>query len=149
MSSSDTALISLIRRALLAILVIGLIGTEAELFLLKHVDGFWQLVPVILVALTLLLAAWCGIAPGPASLATLRVVMGLFLIAGAVGVVQHFLGNIGYEKESNPGLAGVELYKASAMGATPLLAPGIMLQLGFVGLLYAFRHPASSRNEQI
>jgi hypothetical protein len=31
------------------------------------------------------------------------------------------------------------------MGATPLLAPGIMLQLGLVGLLFTFRHPALAR----
>ena len=24
----------------------------------------------------------------------------------------------------------------------PVLAPGVMVQLGFVGLLYAYRHPA-------
>ena len=131
-----------VRKALLAILFLGLIGTEVELFLLKHTDGFWQLVPVILVALTILLAAWAGIAPSRASLATLRVVMAALLVSGIIGIVQHFTGNVGYERESNPGLGGMELYGAAAMGSTPLLAPGVMLQLGLVGLLYTLRHPA-------
>src|SRR5690349_16614830 len=129
------------RRALLAILAFGLVGIEVELFLLKHTDGFWQLVPVVLVGVTLLIVAWTWLQPGPASLGTLRLVMGVFLITGIVGVVQHFTGNIGYEKESNPGLAGAELYKAAAMGSTPLLAPGVMLQLGLIGLLYTYKHP--------
>ena len=135
------------RRALLAILALGLVGTEVELFLLKHTDGFWQLVPVVLVGGTLVITLWAWLAPGSASLGTLRVVMSVFLITGIVGVVQHFTGNIGYEKESNPGLAGAELYKAAAMGSTPLLAPGVMLQLGLIGLLYTYKHPALTRTE--
>jgi hypothetical protein len=73
--------------------------------------------------------------------------MGVFLISGIVGTAQHFTGNVGYEKESNPGLAGAELYKLAAMGSTPLLAPGVMLQLGLIGLLYTYRHPALTRTE--
>lgn len=140
--SSDTALVSFIRRALLAILVLGLVGTEIELFLLQHTDGFWQLVPVIVVGAALAVVLWCAVSPSAAALATLRTTMGVFMIAGIVGVIQHFTGNIGYEKESNPGLSGAELYRLAAMGSTPLLAPGVMLQLGLVGLLYAFRHPS-------
>ena len=136
-----------IRKALLAILALGLAGTEVELFLLRHTDGFWQLVPVVLVGLTLLLAGWCALRPGPAAITTLRVVMGVFLIAGAVGVYQHFTGNVGYEQESNPGLGGAALYKAALMGSTPMLAPGVMLQLGLIGLLFTFRHPALSRTD--
>ena len=136
-----------IRRALLAILALGLVGTEIELFLLKHTEGFWQLVPVFLVGASLFVALWVWLKPGPLSIGTLRVVMGVFLISGIVGTVQHFTGNVGYEKESNPGLAGAELYKLAAMGSTPLLAPGVMLQLGLIGLLYTYRHPALIRQE--
>jgi hypothetical protein len=145
--SNDTALISFIRKALAAILIFGLVGTEVELFLLKHTDGFWQLVPVALVGASVVLAVWSAVRPGPASLGILRVVMGVLLIVGFVGVYQHFTGNVGYEKESNPGLEGSELYKAATMGSTPLLAPGVMLQLGLIGLLYVYRHPAFHRKE--
>lgn len=145
--SNDTALVVFIRRALAAILIFGLVGTEFELVLLKHTDGFWQLVPVVLVGLTLVLAVWATIAPGRASLGILQIVMSVFLVVGIVGVYQHLTGNIAYEKESNPGLAGAELYKAAMMGSTPLLAPGVLLQLGLIGLLYTYRHPALTRIE--
>lgn len=141
-SSTDT----LTRRALLAILLVGLIGTEIELLLLKHTDGFWQLVPVGLLGLTLILAVWCGARPGRPALRALQAVMVLFLVSGGVGIIQHMLGNLRDEAESNPGLGGRGLYAAAAMGATPLLAPGIMLQLGLVGLLFTFRHPALARS---
>jgi hypothetical protein len=145
--SNDTALLPFVRRALAAILLFGLVGIEVELFLLKHTDGFWQLVPVVLVAATLIVAIVAAVKPSPASLGILRILMGVFLVVGIVGVYQHFAGNVGYEKESNPGLAGAELYKAAAMGSTPLLAPGVMLQLGLIGLLYTYRHPALTRKE--
>ena len=130
------------RNALLAILVLGLVGTEVELFLLKHTEGFWQIVPLAAIGIALIVVVWCAVSPSTKSLGALRLIMTVFLIAGTIGVVQHFTGNIGYERESNPGLAGAELYKAAAMGSTPLLAPGVMLQLALIGLLYAFRHPA-------
>jgi len=145
--SNDTALLPFLRRALAAVLIFGLVGTEVELFLLKHTDGFWQLVPVVLVGLTLFLATWAAVSPSPGSLGILRMVMGVFVLTGLAGLTLHFTGNVGYEKESNPGLGGVELYKAALMGSTPLLAPGVMMQLGFIGLLYTYRHPALTRQE--
>ena len=141
----EPADLSFLRKSLAAILIFGLVGTEVELVLLKHTDGFWQLVPVVLVGLTLVLAVWATIAPGRASLGILQIVMSVFLVVGIVGVYQHLTGNIAYEKESNPGLAGAELYKAALMGSTPLLAPGVLLQLGLIGLLYTHRHPAHTR----
>lgn len=148
MPPPDSTHLIFVRRALLAILALGLVGTEVELFLLKHTEGFWQWVPIVAVGVALGVVVWCAIRPATASLRTLQLMMGTFLLAGVIGVVQHFLGNVTYEKESNPGLAGLELYRGSAMGATPLLAPGIMLQLGLVGLLFAFRHPALLSNNE-
>jgi hypothetical protein len=86
------------------------------------------------------LSAW---RPSPGNIAAFRAVMALFIVSGCVGVVQHFLGNIDYARDSNPSLAGLELYKEALVGATPALAPGTMVQLGLVGLLFAYRHPAA------
>ena len=130
-----------LRRALLVMLVLGSAGTVLELLLLKHTDGVWQLIPLVLNGLTLLVLAWFGIARSPASLRALQATMLLCLASGGVGVVQHFLGNIVYASESNPSLAGRELYLEAIMGSTPTLAPGMMVQLALIGLAFAFRHP--------
>ena len=135
----------IIRAALLAILVIGLVGTEVELLLLKHVDGFWQLVPVVLIGGGLVVTAWFALEKSARSLRALQGTMLVFAASGALGVVQHFLGNIDYARDSNPSLAGSELYREAVMGSTPTLAPGTMVQLGLVGLVFAFRHPALRR----
>ena len=44
----------------------------------------------------------------------------------------------------NPSATRRELIWESLTGAMPLLAPGTMVQLGVVGLLYTFRHPIFS-----
>ena len=136
--TSAQPLIAVVRRSLLAILTIGLIGTEIELFLLKHTDGFWQIVPLGLVGAGIVVVAWCAFTDNSASLRVLDVVMIAFIASGAAGVVLHFKGNIEWERERTPGISGSPLVRQALMGATPTLAPGTMLQLGLVGLIYSY-----------
>lgn len=132
------------RRVLLAILLLGLLGSEIELLLLKHTDGFWQLLPLGLMGLALLLLLWHALAPGPAGVRSLQILMGVFVLSGIAGVLLHYRGNVAWEQERAPGVGGWELFRHAIMGATPALAPGTLLQLGLVGLLYTYRHPSLS-----
>jgi hypothetical protein len=141
-----TSTLEVLRRWLMVALVIGVVGTGIELLLLKHTEGFWQLAPVGLLGLSLAIVAWYGVAKSRAALRALQGVMALFVLSGGIGAIQHFRGNIVYERESNPSLSGTELYKSAMMGSTPALAPGAMLQLGLIGLLYTFRHPGLGRS---
>src|SRR6185436_13757693 len=134
--------LTLLRIALLAILLIGLAGIEVELVLIKHTEGIWELTPILLVGLAILIVAWCAWRPTPIGLRATQAMMVLFLLNGIAGVFIHFRANVSWERESNPSLGGSELYMKALMGATPLLAPGTMVQLGLVGLAFAFRHPA-------
>jgi hypothetical protein len=134
--------LTLLRIALLAILLIGLSGIEVELFLIKHTEGTWELTPILLVGLAILIVGWCAWRPSPKGLRTMQAMMVLFLLNGVAGVFLHFRANVSFERDSNPSLGGSELYMKALMGATPLLAPGTMIQLGLVGLAFAFRHPA-------
>ena len=136
--SDAQSVISVVRRSLLAILVIGLIGTEIELFLLKHTDGFWQILPLALVGAGVVVVAWCAFTGSSTSLRVLNVVMIAFIVSGAAGVLLHFKGNIEWERERTPGISGSPLVRQALMGATPTLAPGTMLQLGLVGLIYSY-----------
>lgn len=133
--------LAVLRRVLLLILWVGLLGTQIELLLLKHTDGRWQLFPVVATGAAIVVLVWYGISQNAASLRTLNALMILFLIAGMLGVYQHFVGNVAYERDSDPSLSGRALYESAVMGATPTLAPGVMIQLGLIGLAFAFRHP--------
>ena len=60
-----------------------------------------------------------------------------------VGVVLHFRGNMSFQLDMDPAMAGWDLFsKVMHAKAPPALAPGAMVQLGLLGLIYTFRHPA-------
>jgi hypothetical protein len=130
-----------VRRLLLFTLVLGLVGTGAELLLLQHYDDGWQLVPLGLIAVALVLLVLHGVSSGPAGLRGIQALMGLFIISGFAGAWFHYKANSEFELEMNPALAGFELVRESLSGATPALAPGTMIQLGLIGLAYTYRHP--------
>jgi hypothetical protein len=139
LSRSDT--VGSIRAVLLAALVLGMVGTAIELLLLEHTEDPWQWAPIALLGLALFVLTWHGVGRGAASLRAFRGVMGLFVLSGLLGVWLHYRGNVEFELEMYPDLAGLKLFKDAMMGATPALAPGTMIQLGLIGLAWAFRHP--------
>lgn len=130
------------RASLLGILLLGLVGTGVELLLLGHTEDVWQWVPLVLIALCLLVLAWHIVAPGARSVRALQGTMLLFLASGVAGVLLHYRGNVEFEREMQPSLAGLKLFFGAMAGATPALAPGTMVQLALVGLASTYRHPA-------
>jgi hypothetical protein len=140
-TSEAAATSAVIRRALLVILVFGSVGTGAELLLLEHTEDFWQRTPLFLMAGGLLVLGWYGATRQVASLRAFQATMVLFVLNGGVGVVLHYRGNVEFELEMHPGTGGLDLFREAMMGATPALAPGTMILLGLLGLVYTFRHP--------
>ena len=131
------------RRLLLALLFLGLVGTGAELLLLQHTESLWELIPLVLIGLTLVILTWHVMVQRPASIRALQGTMGLFLIAGFAGLVLHYQSNMEFKLETNPSLAGWALFWAVLTGKSPpALAPGAMIQLGLLGFAYAYQHPA-------
>ena len=128
-----------LRRWLLWVLVLGLVGTETELLLLEHYEDPWQFVPLVLVALAFAVLVWYTQQRDAASRGTLKIIMGLFLIAGLTGLVLHFRGAAQFQLELNPTIDKWDLVKkVLRVKAPPVLAPGVMLQLGLIGLAYAY-----------
>lgn len=99
--TSSASTITLLRRALAAILVLGIVGAEVELLLLKHTDGVWQLAPIVLNGVALLVCGWYALTRNAAAIRTLQAVMIIFLVSGGIGMIQHFRGNIAYAVDSN------------------------------------------------
>lgn len=131
-----------LRTALLGLFLLGSLGTAAELLLLGHVEDTWQLVPLLLLGVSLLLVAWYAVARSPVSLRVFQGVMLLFLGAGLAGSLLHYRANAEFELEMYPGMQGMELFRESMTGAFPALAPGSMILFGLLGLAWTFRHPA-------
>ena len=137
--------VGILRGLILAVLLLGMLGTLAELYLLEHNEDWWQLAPMYLLAVGPFAVVWSLLKPGPASLRSLQALMVLYVLAGAIGTYQHYTGNVEFELEMYPSRAGFELFWESLKGATPALAPGTMTLFGLLGLATMFRYPALHR----
>lgn len=125
------------RRVLLLVLLLGVIGTAVELILLGHTEDLWQWEPLVLFAVGLPTLLWHAVAGSTWSRRLLVTVMSIFTASGILGVILHYRGNVEFELEMVPALQGMSLFREAMTGATPVLAPGAMIQLGLIGLLYA------------
>ncbi len=130
-----------LRLFILGVFLFSMIGTGTELILLDHMEDTWMWVPLVLMASSLLVIAIYGVLRTPMVLRVFRGIMILFVISGVVGTWLHYKGNVEFELEMYPALEGLELFWESITGATPALAPGAMIQLGLIGLIFTFKHP--------
>jgi hypothetical protein len=135
-----------VRRALLGLFVFGSLGTGTELLLLEHMEKRWQPVPLVLLALGLVFLAAHVLASSRLFVRLFQGAMLLFLAGGVAGTLLHFRGNVEFEEEMHPDGTRWELFRGALQGATPTLAPGTMILLGAIGLLYAYRHPVLDRS---
>jgi peptidoglycan/LPS O-acetylase OafA/YrhL len=113
-----------LRRAMLGLVVLGTIGLCVELIVLEHYADWNQLIPLAVSCLGLLAGLWTLLVPGLAAVRAWQFTMLLFIGTGITGITMHF----DLRSETvNP----------------PLLAPALFVQLGLLGLLYTYRHPAT------
>jgi hypothetical protein len=137
-----------LRRWLFWVLVLGLGGTATELLLLQHYEDPWQVVPLVLIAPAIAALARHRRRRDSGSRHALQVLMVLLLAAGVLGVALHFDGAAGFQREIDPAIGSWDLVKKVMRAkAPPVLAPGVMLQLGLIGLVYAGSESANRRSE--
>ena len=135
--------ISVIRRCLLAVLALGLVGTLTELILLEHYETAVQFVPLVSIVVAIGVLIWHRVTGDALSIRALQATMVVFLVAGIVGTGLHLRGAAEFQLEIDASQSRWEIFKkAMHAKAPPVLAPGLMLQLGLVGLVYSYRHPA-------
>jgi len=137
---ADTGqVLELLRRWTLVVILLGVIGTLVELLLLEHYEEPLQYVPLVLLVAALAVIAWLAMDYGPAGLRAMQILMVLYVLAGFAGFVAHFVGSAEYQLELDPDMSTMDmLEKVLHAKAPPLLAPGMMLQLGLLGLAYVY-----------
>ena len=131
-----------LRQLVLALVFLGIVGLEFELALLRHAESFSQWIPHIVLVIGLLVTAIVFLRAGPMTLRAFQTVMVIFVVVGLVGLYLHYRGNVEFAVERDPSLTGAKLLWKALRGATPALAPGALSQLGLLGLLYTYGHPA-------
>jgi hypothetical protein len=131
-----------LRQLMLAVVLLGILGLEVELALLKHAESLTQWIPHLALFVGLVATVAVYLRPGAATLKAFQGVMLIFLVVGVLGVFLHLKGNVEFALERDPSLTGAKLIWKALRGATPALAPGALAQLGLLGLLYTYKHPA-------
>ena len=138
----EPSTLNALRWLVLALLTFGMLGTAMDLLLLAHYEDAWQWPPLALIVVGLLVVAWIALRESSGAIAALRWTMGLFVVAGAAGLLLHYNGNREFQKELDPALSGWPLFvKVVTAKAPPALAPAGMIQLGLLGLLFTYKHP--------
>jgi hypothetical protein len=130
-----------IRHILLAIFLLGVAGTGTELLLIGHTEEVWQWLPLLLLLVSILIV-FAHVVAG-ASIRIFQGIMILFIMSGITGIALHYKARMEFKLEMNPALKRKQLILETIRGATipPVLAPGVMIQLGLVGLAYTYLHP--------
>jgi hypothetical protein len=129
----------MLRRAVLAVLLFGSVGTLSELLLIGHYDDAWQYAPLGLLAAVIVVTARYLWRPSESLRRVVAAVMWVCIVAGVAGHVLHYRANVEFEREMYPKRAGWELFRESLRGALPVLAPGTMTVIGLFGLIAAWR----------
>ena len=140
-TTAEPDLLSTIRRIILALVLLGIVGLVPELLLLKHTESVTQFIPFVVLGVGLVSSILTWARPTRRALRFFQGVMLLFIAIGLLGLYFHFRGNVEFEQEQNPSLHGTALLWQALRGGIPTLAPGAMAQLGLLGLAFAYRHP--------
>jgi hypothetical protein len=145
---SEPAALRAVRHAILALVALGAAGMSTELVLTGHYEDANQLIPLVIAGAVLALAAWSAARPGVVVLRALQLALLLFAAAGIVGIVLHFQASAEFQRDIDPGIGRMALVsKVLEATSPPALAPGVMVQLGLLGLVYTYRHPALGGSE--
>ncbi len=130
-----------LRHVALALALLAALLTPVELVFAKHYAQPTMLIPFALVLLSVVGILGVLLNPSRQTLRLFRWVMGLLFIGSAIGVFFHLRGNLAVARDIDPTLSGLKLLWEVLTGAAPALAPGLLAQVGLLGLAYTYQHP--------
>lgn len=140
MAQASDGTLRRIRIGVLGLVVIGLIGTAAELVLLAHDEDIKQFIPFVAIAMGVAATGWRLARPRRSAVLAVQLTMAILILTGAVGVVLHYQANMEFQLEMDRSLSGLNLImKVLEAKAPPALAPANMALLGLIGLAGVYR----------
>lgn len=113
-----------------------LIGTGLELYLLRHFEDFFQLIPLICIASSLIVLGVMQVRVSRFIQQLFSVLMLMTALAGIYGIVLHIQTNFQFEQEMTPTHSNWDLFVESLTGAIPALAPGSLIAFSILGYSY-------------
>lgn len=123
----------------LVVLLFGMAGLLAELTLIAHYDDPAQWFPIVLLVAALIGILLDLVLGRSWTQLLIQLTMILVVAAGFLGVYFHFQGSREFQLEMDPQMRGSALvWHVLRAKSPPTLAPGSMMQLGILGLGYAY-----------
>lgn len=140
--SAQPSTVTHLRLLLLGLSTFICLMTPVELLLLNHLEKPWQWIPFAALGVLVLanVAVWRR--PSAPLLRAYQGLMAVMLGVGLLGVFFHLRQNYGLSLELAPEAVGWGRVTETLKGAAPALAPGLFAQLGLLGLVFSYRHPA-------
>ena len=138
-SSIVDARVAAITTLLFCVLLLGMGGLLVELVLLAHYEDLNQRIPLALLGagIVVLVVEWRS--PAPVRRLLIQLVMVLFIVGGLLGMYLHFAGSREFQLEMDPQMRGMTLvWHVLQAKSPPTLSPGMMVQMGILGLGYAY-----------
>jgi hypothetical protein len=132
--------LSRLRRVLLALATMLLLGTLVELWLVNHTEDAIQWVPFVLCGLALVAILLYVLRKTPITIWFLRIVMTLMILGSGLGIYLHVSNNMALEREMHPNARSSQIWRKGFGGANPLLAPGILAISAILTLLASYKY---------
>ena len=124
-----------LRRVLGALFLLASVGLSVELVFLEHFEDAWMLLPLAAIGLGVATLALRILVGSRFTVMLFRGVMCVMIVTGLLGVALHYQTGAEFQADMDPTLsAGQMLWKVLHMKAPPMLAPGVLAQLGLLGL---------------
>ena len=131
--------LSTISMVMFAVLMLGTAGLFAELALIAHYEDAAQWIPLALLGAGLMVLGVDRALGVSWTQLLVQLTMVLMIGAGVLGVYFHFQGSREFQMEMDPQMRGTTLvWHVLRAKSPPTLAPGSMVQLGILGLGYAY-----------
>jgi hypothetical protein len=131
--------VDVLRRVIVGVLLLGMGGLFAELLLLAHYEDLLQRIPLAVLALGLMAMVLDVAVPRTWTSRLVQLAMAMFVVAGLLGMFFHFRGSREFQLEMDPALGGFDLvWHVLRAKSPPTLSPGTMVQMGILGLGYAY-----------
>jgi hypothetical protein len=131
--------LSTISTVILAVLALGLGGLLVELSLIAHYEDAAQWIPLALLSIALVALAIDYRSSSGFTQLFLQLTMVVIIAAGVLGIYFHFHGSREFQLEMDPQMRGANLvWHVLRAKSPPTLAPGLMVNLGILGLGYVY-----------
>lgn len=150
----EEGVVDLLRRGVLALAALGVAGVGVELALLRHWNGFVQVIPWLGLGAAAVAVGLVAIRPTPARLRLARLIALAVLVVAAFGVLEHVLANHDagpLDAEHGEGWESLSQVTrwwyaiTETVGPSPTFAPAALAQVVLLVLLATVRHPALGR----